>query len=73
MGRTISTGYRYNLEPFCEIKRLVDEDKIKLPSEELEREMYWKVKENLESSGYAHYEISNFSKKGFESKHNLNC
>ena len=23
MGRTISTGYRYNLEPFCEIKRFL--------------------------------------------------
>ena len=54
------------------------EDKIKnkelyLPSEELERKMYWKVKEELEKNEYIHYEISNFAKKGFESKHNLSC
>jgi len=46
---------------------------IELPNEELERNMYWYVKNTLENSGYMHYEISNFAKKGFESKHNLDC
>lgn len=50
-----------------------NENKIKLPDEELERNMYWYVKNTLENNGYMHYEISNFSKKGFESKHNMNC
>lgn len=50
-----------------------NESKIKLPDEELERNMYWYVKNTLENNGYIHYEISNFSKKGFESKHNMNC
>jgi oxygen-independent coproporphyrinogen-3 oxidase len=35
--------------------------------------MYWKTKKILEKNGYKHYEISNFAKKGFESKHNLDC
>lgn len=47
--------------------------KMKLPDEETERKMYWVVKEKLEGSGYVHYEISNFAKKGYESKHNLSC
>lgn len=51
----------------------VVEGKVELPSEELERCMYWKVKEMLEKSGYAHYEISNFAKEGYASKHNMNC
>ena len=50
-----------------------NENKIKLPDEELEINMYWYVKNTLENNGYMHYEISNFSKKGFESKHNMNC
>ena len=29
------------------------------------------IRDTLQSSGYRHYEISNFSKKGFECKHNL--
>ena len=45
----------------------------KLLDEEIERQMYWYVKNKLELNGYNHYEISNFSKKGKESKHNLNC
>ena len=55
------------------IFKLLEEGKIKLPSDEEERRMYWYVKDFLELSGYNHYEISNFSKKGKESKHNLNC
>ena len=44
-----------------------------MPNENLEREMYWDVKNVLQENGYCHYEISNFAKKGFESKHNSNC
>ena len=44
-----------------------------LENEELERQMYWYVKSTLELRGYKHYEISNFSKMGYESKHNINC
>lgn len=46
---------------------------LTLPSEEAERKTYWEVKKKLEESGYNHYEISNFAKPGFESKHNMNC
>ena len=51
----------------------VDSRKAELPDEELERKMYWKVKDVLQGNGYIHYEISNFAKSGFESKHNMNC
>lgn len=49
------------------------EEGLELPDEELEREMYWTVKQILEANGYNHYEISNFAKQGYESKHNLDC
>lgn len=49
------------------------EEGLELPDEELEREMYWTVKQILETNGYNHYEISNFAKQGYESKHNLDC
>lgn len=49
------------------------EEGLELPDEELERKMYWTVKQILEQNGYIHYEISNFAKKGYESKHNLDC
>ncbi len=47
-----------------------DTDK-KLPTEEEEREMYHYIVNTLKEAGYIHYEISNFAKPNFESKHNL--
>jgi len=39
--------------------------------EDLDYEMYKLICDKLKASGYNHYEISNFSKDGYESKHNL--
>lgn len=43
---------------------------MRLPSEELERAMYERLIDKLEAAGYEHYEISNFAKPGFRSRHN---
>lgn len=51
----------------------VNNGKCVLADDDVERNMYWKTKQKLEEAGYIHYEISNFAKKGFESKHNLSC
>jgi len=45
--------------------------KLPLPKEEVEAEMFEYIIAELESAGFEHYEISNFSKPGFESRHNL--
>ena len=45
--------------------------KLPLPKEELEAEMFEYIIVELERVGFEHYEISNFSKPGFESRHNL--
>ncbi|UZW12652.1 radical SAM family heme chaperone HemW [Clostridium pasteurianum] len=46
-------------------------DEIDLPDEDVVSEMYSITKEFLSKNGYFQYEISNFSKKGLECKHNL--
>lgn len=38
--------------------------------EELERRMYYRLIDSLETAGYEHYEISNFARPGFRSQHN---
>ena len=68
----IST-YSLIVEEGTPLEKQLQEGKYKLPKEELEREMYWYIKKVLEQRGYQHYEISNFSKEGKESKHNKNC
>ncbi|EFX53292.1 putative oxygen-independent coproporphyrinogen III oxidase [Streptococcus cristatus ATCC 51100] len=45
--------------------------KLPLPKEDLEAEMFEYIISELEKAGFEHYEISNFSKPGFESRHNL--
>ena len=65
--------YSLILEEKTKLYDLVESGKLELLDENIEREMYWKVKNVLEQNGYKHYEISNFAKQGYESKHNLNC
>ena len=53
-----------------------ERDKLILPDEDCEYNMYKSGIEILNSLGYKHYEISNFAQKGYESRHNLkywNC
>ena len=45
--------------------------KLNLPQEDLEAEMFDYIITELEKNGFEHYEISNFTKPGFESRHNL--
>ncbi len=43
-----------------------------LPDEDAQADMYLKAIEILTANGFEHYEISNFSRPGFASAHNLN-
>ena len=65
--------YSLILEEGTKLYKKYEENKLDLPDEELERNMYWYVKNTLENNGYIHYEISNFAKDGYESKHNISC
>lgn len=65
--------YSLILEEGTRIEEKIKNKELYLPSEKLERKMYWEVKNKLEEAGYIHYEISNFAKAGYESKHNLSC
>jgi len=65
--------YSLIIEEGTIIEKLINENKLQLPDEEAERIMYWTVVNELKENGYNQYEISNFSKKTYESKHNTNC
>lgn len=65
--------YSLIVEENTPIEKMLESGELELPDEELERNMYWYVKNFLELNGYKHYEISNFAKLGNESKHNLDC
>lgn len=65
--------YSLIVEDGTKMKEMVEKEEVVLPTDEEERKMYWKVKELLEENGYEHYEISNFSLPGYNSRHNTDC
>lgn len=65
--------YSLILEENTKLEELIESKELELINDEIERKMYWKTKNILKKNGYNQYEISNFSKKDFESKHNMNC
>ena len=56
--------------PFYELYSEGKEKETDLPDEDTDREMYSYTKERLRAAGYERYEISNYAKPGFESRHN---
>ena len=65
--------YSLIVEEGTKIEKRIDSGEVNLPDDEEERKQYHYMKNFLELNGYKHYEISNFAKPGFESKHNMNC
>ncbi|MGG3574699.1 radical SAM family heme chaperone HemW [Bacillus gobiensis] len=63
--------YSLIVEPKTIFYNLMQKGRLHLPAQETEAEMYELVMENMDHHGVKQYEISNFSKSGFESRHNL--
>jgi putative oxygen-independent coproporphyrinogen III oxidase len=65
------SGYSLIIEPKTVFYNQMRKGKLPIVSEDLEAKMYETLMESMAWHGYQQYEISNFSKDGFESKHNL--
>lgn len=64
------SAYSLMYEEGTPLYRMLMEGKVKECDEALSKEMYEVLIEMLDKAGYEHYEISNFAKKGYRSKHN---
>ncbi|NLZ33848.1 MAG: oxygen-independent coproporphyrinogen III oxidase [Clostridiales bacterium] len=64
------SAYSLIVEEGTAFYKLYEKNKLILPSEEMERDMYKITKEILNFYGYKQYEISNYAKDGFECYHN---
>lgn len=63
--------YSLKVEEGTPFYRLYEENKLQLPLEDVDRQMYHSAIELLQGYGLEQYEISNFAVKDFECKHNL--
>lgn len=62
--------YSLKVEENTLFHKLYERNELPLPPEEEEFNMFILLMDMLKENGYAHYEISNFAKPGFESRHN---
>ncbi len=62
--------YALTLEPGTRFERLDAGGKLDLPDEDTELAMYERSIALLTQAGYEHYEVSNFARPGFRSRHN---
>lgn len=65
------SAYSLKLEEGTPLFEKYVNGKVELPDDEIEREMYHTLENELANIGLIQYEISNFSVQGYESKHNL--
>lgn len=65
------SAYSLIIEPKTVFYNLLKKGKLPTPGEDIEAKMYEILMDEMEKNGYNQYEISNFSKPGYESKHNL--
>lgn len=80
LGDTISKVIRFNPEHISAYSLIIEEETpffdlygdIDGPvvGEAMERELYYFARKMLTDAGYKQYEISNFAKEGYESRHN---
>lgn len=77
LKKDIKMLLKLNTEHISTYSLIVEEStKVKIRgnqniNEELEAEMYEYICKKLKAKGYIHYEVSNFAKEGYYSKHNL--
>ena len=66
------SAYSLTVEPSTKLFNLVKNNKMLMPSEQIDIEQFLITKDILMKNKYFQYEISNYSKKNMECKHNLN-
>ena len=64
--------YHLSIEPGTKLALFVKNGKIKPPEEEESIDQFRILAEKLDQAGFLHYEISNFCKNSYFSKHNTN-
>ena len=65
------SAYSLTVEKNTVLHSMVRKKMTVMPSERMDKKMFLETIEFLEKNNYNHYEISNFSKKDMECKHNL--
>ncbi|MGE5422963.1 MAG: radical SAM family heme chaperone HemW [Ignavibacteriales bacterium] len=64
--------YLLQLDEETPLGRRVEEGTVQLLTEDEEADLYYRTIKELTNSGFEHYELSNFARPGYRSRHNMN-
>ncbi|MBN8621559.1 MAG: radical SAM family heme chaperone HemW [Flavobacteriales bacterium] len=64
------SSYALTIEPKTALNQWIKQNKIAAPKESEQNKEFYYMSDFLKDHGFEHYEISNFGKPGFHSKHN---
>ena len=64
------SAYQMSLDPGSMLSKLADKGRYVEPDEDVCRSQYFLLQDILDEAGFVQYEISNFCKPGFHSRHN---
>ncbi|WP_312321869.1 radical SAM family heme chaperone HemW [Soonwooa sp.] len=64
------SSYALTIEPKTILDNWITQQKVKSPDEAFQNDAFFYMSEFLKENGFDHYEISNFGKPNFHSKHN---
>jgi oxygen-independent coproporphyrinogen-3 oxidase len=67
------SAYELTVESGTRLGQEVRTGLVQMPGAEDQLEQYWAAAARLESAGFSHYEISNWSRPGFGCRHNLSA
>ncbi len=64
------SAYQMGIDPDTPLERMEKSGEFSLPSQEDSERMYKILQAKLKAAGYVQYEVSNFCKSGYHSRHN---
>ncbi|WP_426480811.1 radical SAM family heme chaperone HemW [Chryseobacterium sp. R2ACT005] len=64
------SSYALTVEPKTALENWILKGKVKSPKEEEQNREFYYLSDFLKDNGFEHYEVSNFAKPGFYSRHN---
>ncbi|HVH66130.1 MAG TPA: radical SAM family heme chaperone HemW [Candidatus Acidoferrum sp.] len=65
------SAYELTVESATRLGQEVRKGIVTMPEADAELEQYWAAVERLDAAGFEHYEISNWARTGYQSRHNL--
>ncbi|ATN03967.1 radical SAM family heme chaperone HemW [Chryseobacterium indologenes] len=64
------SSYALTVEPKTALENWISKGKVKSPREEEQNKEFYYLSDFLKDNGFEHYEVSNFARPGFYSRHN---